>query len=274
MTQLSGVTGFFSGRGMAVKLLGLLLVVTAASFAISEGTYSISELTVRNVPATKPDGRAWDVMNSPPDLAVLLYISNYGNNYLQNTWGTKQDCGTSATWSSTCELHFSRDLTEGEQAFLKFVVGDDDFGEPDLIEVATISFQDLRLGENEIVCPRGTEVSFVLDYCGEEEGGFDYVDTIRPGVVESVGEASRTRNLRESDLEALSYREIKLVRNYSYACYDRPFGVRWIREFFEDNMPGYRGNGPDDPNLNSIERDNISFIQEYERDNNIPVINN
>lgn len=132
----------------------------------------------------------------------------------------------------------------------------------------------LALGENEIVYPRGTDESFVIDNYGEDEGGFDYVDTIRPDVVESVGEASQVRRLRESDLESLSYREIKLVRNYSYACYDRPFGVRWIREFFEDNMPGYRGDGPDDPNLNAIERDNIRFIQEYESDNNIPVINN
>lgn len=276
MTQLLVVAGcsFFLKRGSAMKLIGLLLLTTAASLAISPGEYSISELTVRNIPATKPNGSAWDAMNSPADLYVVFYLRNFGNDYHQMTWGTKQNCGTSATWSSDCVLFLSQDLTDGDQSYLKFVIMDEDPDADDLVDIGMISFRALSLGSNQLTSERGSQVSFVLERCQYDVGDYDYIDTIRPEVVETIGEASRCRYLRDSDLEGLSYREIKLVRNYSYACYDRPFGVRWIREYFLDNMVGYRGNGPEDPNLNAIERENISFIQEYEHENNIPVMNN
>ena len=106
----------------------------------------------------------------------------------------------------------------------------------------------------------------------ENRQSFDSVNTIRPDIVSSLGNSARTRILQDSDLAQLSYREIKLVRNYFYACYDRPFATTWIRDFFSLNMSGYRGNGVSNPVLTDTENSNITMIQEYERVNNIPII--
>jgi hypothetical protein len=259
------------------SFVAALLIIASAS-ALSPGMYEVSEVTVRDAPSTKPDGSSWDYLNSPPDLIIQLYISNYGNDYLQKTWGTKQDCGTSATWSSTCDLELTSDLTEGEQAYLSFMIWDDDPDEADFVDGGSIGFQDLVTGENEIYCSYGTEISFTLEHLeydrGDDTGDFDYVNTIRPEVVSSVGNTGRNRLLRDSDLDGLSYREIKLVRNYIYACYNRPFAVEWIRDYFFDHMDGYSGEGSSDPRLTDIESANIAFVQEYESENDIPVINN
>lgn|GEM_PF-6715609 len=108
----------------------------------------------------------------------------------------------------------------------------------------------------------------------DPEQPFDSINTVRPEIVSTVGNTSRNRLLQNSDLSQLSYREIKLIRNYIYACYDRPFNVDWIRTYFLQHMDGYQGNGLSNPELTEIESNNIVFIQEYERSNNIPVINN
>jgi serine/threonine protein kinase len=102
---------------------------------------------------------------------------------------------------------------------------------------------------------------------------FDPVDTIRPGVISALASSCRNRLIQEYELDDLSYREIKLVRNYFYAYYNRPFDVLWIREYFIENMNGYRPTGDPDPVITDIERDNIDIIMEYESVNNIPVIN-
>jgi len=261
---------------MKSSVMALVLIVSCAS-ALNPDMYLVSEVTVRDAPSIKLNGSAWDYLNSPMDMIIQLYITNYGNNYLQKTWGTKQDCGTSATWSSTCDLELTRDLTQGEQAYLTFMIWDDDPDQADYVDGGSISFQDLVIGDNDIECENGTEVSFVLEEIGYDAGdassNFDYVDTIRPDVVTSMGNTARNRHLRDSDLEGLSYREIKLVRNYIYACYDRPFAVEWIRDYFLDHMDGYSGEGISDPRLTDIENDNIAFVQQYENDNDIPVIN-
>jgi len=108
---------------------------------------------------------------------------------------------------------------------------------------------------------------------GASRPAFDYVNTIRPEVVTEVGGIGRRRLLHDSDLEDLSYREIKLVRNYFYASYNRPFSTAWIREYFEENMPGYTGRGSSNPQLTDVERDNVDRIVRYENENDIPVIN-
>jgi len=266
-----------SEEGQVKSSILAVLLAVAAAYALSPGMYVVSEVTVRDAPSTKADGRAWDYLNSPPDLYVELYIRNYGNDYLQKTWGTKQDCGTSATWSSTCDLELTRDLTEGEQAYLKFLIWDDDPDQPDFVDGGSISIQDLVLGYNQFDCSNGTQISFELEqgeYDRGDEGDWDYVNTIRPSMVSSIGNAARNRLLRDSDLDQLSYREIKLVRNYIYACYDRPFAVRWIRDYFLDHMDGYSGEGSSDPRLSDTESANITFIQDYESEHGIPVINN
>jgi hypothetical protein len=119
-----------------------------------------------------------------------------------------------------------------------------------------------------------TEPSFTGQSHGSSSStqSFDPINTIRPDVVSSVGATARIRLLRDSDLAQLSYREIKLVRNYIYACYDRPFAVDWINDYFLEHMSGYQGNGPSDPVLTETENENITMIQEYERINDIPVI--
>jgi len=103
---------------------------------------------------------------------------------------------------------------------------------------------------------------------------FDYVETIRPEVISSLANSCRNRLVRESELDELSYRELKLLRNYFFAYYDRPFAVQWIRSYFQENMPSYRGNGPSDPNLTDTERENVNRVIQYEQDHNIPVMNN
>ena len=121
---------------------------------------------------------------------------------------------------------------------------------------------------NDVSIPSSSSSAVIVT----SEQSFDPVNTIRPEVVSFLGNAARTRVLQDSDLTQLSYREIKLVRNYFYACYDRPFATTWIREFFSQNMSAYRGNGVSSPVLTDTENSNISIIQEYERTNNIPVI--
>jgi len=102
---------------------------------------------------------------------------------------------------------------------------------------------------------------------------FDPVEAIRPGVISSLASACRDRSVTTVELDELSYRELKLLRNYFFAYYNRPFAVQWIREYFENNMSSYSGNGSSDPSLTSIERENINRIIQYEQDNNIPVMN-
>ena len=104
------------------------------------------------------------------------------------------------------------------------------------------------------------------------EEPFDPVNTIRPEVVSELAYEGRSRAIRNHELDDLSYREIKLLRNYFFAFYNRPFNTAWIRNYFEDNMSGYRGNGSSDPNLSSTERGNVTRIIDYESDNNIPSI--
>jgi hypothetical protein len=145
-----------------VLVLAALLAIASSAAALDEGFYIMSELTVRDAPSVKPDGRGWDAFGQP-DLFIQVFISNFGNDYLQKTWGTKQDCGTSATWSSTCTLTLTRDLTEGEQAYLTFQVWDDDPDAADFVDAGTISMHDLAVGDNEINCYSGTEISFILD---------------------------------------------------------------------------------------------------------------
>jgi len=101
---------------------------------------------------------------------------------------------------------------------------------------------------------------------------FDSINSIRPEIVFSTGITARNRIITSANLSTLSYREIKLVRNYAYACYNRPFATAWIRDFFINNMPSYSGSGSSNPNLTNMESSNITRIQEYESANNIPVI--
>ncbi len=104
------------------------------------------------------------------------------------------------------------------------------------------------------------------------EEPFDHVNTIRPEVISELAIDGRSRAIRNRELDELSYREIKLLRNYFFAFYNRPFNTAWIRDYFEDNMPGYRGNGLPDPNLSTTEEGNVNRIIDYESDNNIPSI--
>jgi len=102
---------------------------------------------------------------------------------------------------------------------------------------------------------------------------FDPVNTIRPDVISTLAHSCRSRLVRNSELDELSYRELKLLRNYFFAYYNRPFAVSWIRNYFEDNMSSYRGNGPSDPQLTETERENVNRVIQYEQDHDIPVIN-
>ena len=101
---------------------------------------------------------------------------------------------------------------------------------------------------------------------------FDPVNTIRPDVISSLAASCRNRLVTFRELDNLSYRELKLLRNYFFAYYNRPFAVQWIRDYFIEYMPSYRGDGSNDPELSSIERDNVNRVIQYEQDNNVPVI--
>jgi hypothetical protein len=139
-----------------------LLALASSSAALDTGVYVVSELTVRGVPSTNSSGIDWDAW-SQPDLYVQFFITNFGNNYLQQTWGTKQDCGSSATWSSTYAVMLTNDLTDGAQAYLTFSVWDDDTYTDEFVCTGAVRIQSLLIGVNEISCGNGARISFVLD---------------------------------------------------------------------------------------------------------------
>lgn len=102
------------------------------------------------------------------------------------------------------------------------------------------------------------------------EQQFDQVNTIRPDVIESLANTGRRRLLTYSELDNLSIREVKLVRNHFYAFYNRPFNTAWIRSYYQQNLSGYRPNSSNyDPTLTDTEKDNVNLIVEYEADRGI-----
>ena len=96
-------------------------------------------------------------------------------------------------------------------------------------------------------------------------------ESIEPEIAEEdkyILPYSDTRKLTESDLASLSNTEIELARNEIYARHGRIFKTDHIKNYFE-SQSWYKGEiDPDnfDENVfNEIEKYNINFIVEYEK---------
>ena len=70
--------------------------------------------------------------------------------------------------------------------------------------------------------------------------------------------------ITEEDIQGLSKRDLKILRNWYYARYGYKFKTADMREFFEQ-MPWYEGRYSDVSNmLSDLERKNVDFIKRHE----------
>lgn len=269
------------------KLLSLMLVLAAVASGITtSGWYRLTDLKVDDAPSHKTNGDRWDAMAANADLMLSL-SSNMGDGASDVfTTYVLDEAGTSGRWdiSEDVPIYCASSL-DGYN--LLFVLTDHDTRNHDEMDRGWVDAADLSTrGVNEVRLQRGTIVSFELTLVDEVEDGMfwgggsstsqstysDSENTIRPGIILQLAESGRTRPIESSELDGLSYREIKLLRNTFYAFYNRPFSTDWISVFFLENLPGYTGNGSSSPVLSEIEASNVNFILEYEEENEIPAL--
>lgn len=269
------------------KLLALLLVLTAVASGITtSGWYRLTDLEVEDAPSHKTNGDRWDAIAANADLMLSLSSNMGDGSFDAFTTYVLDEAGTSGRWdiSEDVPIYCASSL-DGYN--LMFVLTDHDTRNHDEMDRGWVDAADLSTrGVNEVVLQRGTIVSFGLTLVDEVEDGMfwgggsstsqstssESENSIRPGVILQLAEAGRTRPIESSELDGLSFREIKLVRNAFYAFYNRPFSSDWISVFFLENLPGYTGSGSSNPSLADIEASNVSFILEYEAENEIPAL--
>jgi hypothetical protein len=147
-----------------MRTVGLLFLIgiSACWATLDSGAYELGDLLIRHAPSTKQDGRAWDPFGGAPDIYVSFYLqSGRTEEHLFNT-ADKEDCGSSAAWSSYWETYFSSDEIDDPDTFLFVKVWDFDVDADDFMDSGRIAITDLINGENLIECNYGTEVSFSL----------------------------------------------------------------------------------------------------------------
>ncbi len=149
---------------MRISICMLLLVSVGTLFAVSEsGFYDLNDLLVRHAPSSKQNGSAWDPFGGAPDLFLQFFIVTDDSDEFQFPTGIKENCGTSASWSSTWEIAIRSSELESESAYLVVKVWDEDAMQSDFMDSGRISLWSLVEGENEIECTYGTDVSFYLE---------------------------------------------------------------------------------------------------------------
>ena len=83
---------------------------------------------------------------------------------------------------------------------------------------------------------------------------------------------SSARYLTNADLKSLSQWEIRVARNEIYARHGRKFTTKELQDYF-DSKDWYSGTiAADKFNtdvLNTVEKANLQFIVEYEKDHNL-----
>jgi len=145
----------------------VLILVLLSSFAVASlpesGYYDVQEVLVRNALSAKQNGSAWDPFGGAPDLVLQFLIEDNGNEWVIITTGTKENSGTSASWSSEWEIAFEDPLQESSSAYLIIKVWDSDSHQSDFMDSGRIALSDLVVGENVIECNYGTRVSFEID---------------------------------------------------------------------------------------------------------------
>ncbi len=270
-----------------IKFIVLLLVLTAAASDISTtGWYRLTNLEVEDAPSHKTNGNRWDTMSANADLMLSLY-SNMGSGVVNAfTTYVLEEAGTSGRWDISEDVPIYCGSHE-DSCNLFFVLTDHDTKTHDEMDRNWVDTNDLSTrGINEVRLQRGTIVRFELALVNEVEDGLfrgagtsafrtsypDYENNIRPKFVLQLAGAGRSRPIESYEIDELSFKEIKLLRNSFYAFYNRPFSTNWISFFFFNNLPGYTGKGPSNPALSEIEASNINFILDYEEENEIPAL--
>jgi len=268
---------------MKILLIISLVISAVASGITTSGWYRLTNLRVEDAPSHKTDGRRWDAIAAAADLKLSLMCNMGDGAYDAFTTYVLDEAGTSGRWdiSEDVPIYCDSDLHGNN---LMFVLIDHDTRDHDEMDRGWVDAGDLSTrGVNEIVLDRGTIVSFELTLIEEVPDGLfwgagsstsqssysESDNNVRPGVVLELAEAGRTRRIESSELDALSIREIKLLRNSFYAFYNRPFSTSWISAFFLENLPGYTGTGSSDPTLTQVETTNVNFILGYEDENGI-----
>ena len=145
-----------------IFILVIFTVVAQASLPES-GYYNVEEVLIRNAPSEKQNGSAWDPLGGAPDIFLEFCIEEGGSDWVIFTTGTKENSGTSASWSSEWEVVFeSTLLEESTEAYLRIKVWDSDTYQSDFVDSGRIKMSQLITGENTIECNFGSRITFVL----------------------------------------------------------------------------------------------------------------
>lgn len=142
----------------------MLSILSVALASLPEsGYYDIEEVLVRYAPSSKQNGSAWDPFGGAPDITLQFLVEESGDDWVIITTGTKENSGTSASWSSEWEIAFEDPLQESNSAYLVIKVWDSDTHQSDFMDSGRIALTDLVVGENTVECNYGTRVTFVID---------------------------------------------------------------------------------------------------------------
>lgn len=150
---------------MLKALLVSLFCAVMVSAALPEsGYYEIEEVLIRYSPSEKQNGSAWDPFGGAPDLFLEFCIEEGDYDWVILTTGTKENSGTSASWSSEWEIAFESPLLANEtDAYLRVKVWDSDTYQSDFVDSGRIAISQLVAGENTIECNFGSRITFIID---------------------------------------------------------------------------------------------------------------
>jgi len=145
-----------------VLIVAFLTSLATASLPES-GYYGIQEVLVRYAPSSKQNGSAWDPLGGQPDINLQFLFEEDGFEWVIITTDTKENSGTSASWSSEWEIVLENPLQDSRSAFLIVKVWDSDTYQSDFMDSGRTPLADLVVGENTIECNYGARVTFVID---------------------------------------------------------------------------------------------------------------
>lgn len=165
-----------------MRMLTIILVIAVATAlgwdgppppeiegALRTGVYEISNLLVRNAPATKQNGSAWDPLGGAPDILLEIFTDNGVGPSLETVTNHKENSGTSAVWSESYVISICgpEEFSGPETQSLLFKVWDSDTASPDFMDSGTIDINDIDTeGSNTVNCNYGTTISFDIVWVG------------------------------------------------------------------------------------------------------------
>jgi len=141
-----------------------LFITAGTSIALpSSGYYNLNDIVLRHAPSAKQNGSAWDPMGGAPDIFLEIFIEDsYGVLTRQSSTSAKDNCGTSAIWSSPASIFIdARDIDDSD---LKLVikVWDEDMTNHDFIDAGSLLISEIEPGDVEMELSFGTTVSFTV----------------------------------------------------------------------------------------------------------------